>query len=144
MTLLSVLDRFRPAGAPGSAGAMGVPALEDAGPAAELAPVLVALAPALDAARRRAAEASRTAAAEVERAREQAEALVAQARLAADAARSTAAAEVRAQAVDADERVLREAQDEARRLAATGRARIDDLVPRLTAAVLRDPLGEEP
>ena len=40
MALLSILDRFRPVGAPGPAGPVGVPPTDDQGPAAELAPAV--------------------------------------------------------------------------------------------------------
>lgn len=44
MERLKILDRFRPAGAHGPAGVVGVPATDSIGPATELAPVFAALA----------------------------------------------------------------------------------------------------
>src|SRR5674476_1314795 len=44
MARVNILDRFRPVGAPGPAGLAGVPAADEQGPAAELAPVFAALA----------------------------------------------------------------------------------------------------
>ncbi|WP_372595625.1 hypothetical protein [Actinotalea sp.] len=136
MTLLSILDRFRPAGAPGSAGAVGVPAVDESGPAAELAPVFAALRPAVDSARDRVARARLAAAEEVDGAREQASAVTARARLEADAARTRAANEVSARAAAADADVREAARREAERLAVTGRRRIAALAPHLAAALV--------
>jgi hypothetical protein len=81
-----LLDRFRPAGAPGPAGAAGVPADREASAAAELAPVFAALAEVVaesdrillaadEAAERRRAEAAGQARAAVARARGEAAAI---------------------------------------------------------------------
>ena len=60
MARLSILDRFRPVGAPGAAGPVGVPAADDQGPAAEVAPVFAALADGVGANAGVAAESRRT------------------------------------------------------------------------------------
>jgi hypothetical protein len=93
-----LLDRLRPAGAPGPAGAVGVPADRRAAAERELAPVFTALAATLrEAAGIRAAAADR--ATEVERrAAEQATAVIAHARASVGAERARVAARVRANA----------------------------------------------
>ena len=81
---LSILDRFRPVDAPGpAAGVAGVPAADDQGPAAELAPVFAALAADVESCRKLVEEARREADGALFRAHEQA--AIAQARLDAGA-----------------------------------------------------------
>lgn len=90
-----LLDRFRPAGAPGPAGATGVPADRPESVAEELAPVFAALAAVeaeCDQIRR---QATRAAAERRAEAAEQARALVARARGQAAAIRAAAATRVR-------------------------------------------------
>lgn len=137
MALLSVLDRFRPAGAPGPAGPVGVPSVDDQGPAAELAPVFAALA--LDVAEGQALVEQAQAAAQrdVPVARAQAASLLAQARLDAGAERATAAALVEQAASERDAEVRAAATAQAQELAARGSARI----PALVAEVVHDVLA---
>lgn len=136
MTWLSILDRFRPAGAPGSAGVAGVPALDDHGPATELAAVFAALAPDQQAAADLVEQARRDARAGLDAAALRAASVVAQAHLDADAARSRAAAAVQQEASASDEQVLGEATDRVARLREVGRSRAGELAPRLAAALL--------
>jgi hypothetical protein len=127
-----LLDRFRPAGAPGAATAAGVPADRRESAAAELEPVFAALAPVVaecDAVRATAASAGERVKAD---AAGRADAIVARARIEADAERVDVAARMRDHAV-AEARLLadRAAADaeEVRRRAAARR-------PELVAAVL--------
>ncbi len=143
MTLLSILDRFRPAGAPGSAGVAGVPTLDVQGPEAELAPVFAALAPDVAACAEVVDAARQASTYRLAQSREQAAAVVAQARLDADAARSRAAADVEQTASAADEAARREARDQAARLAEAGRPRVEELASRLAHSLLDAPEGEQ-
>lgn len=139
MALLSILDRFRPAGAPGPA-AVGVPTTGERGPEVELAPVLRMLD--VDVARCEQirvdalADADRVVAA----ARDEAAAVLARARTDADGDRARAAARVQESADAQDEAVTREAVARAAALAARGRARI----PSLVEAVVGDLLDRAP
>src|SRR5450756_2853427 len=77
MARLSILDRFRPVGAPGPAGLAGVPAADEQGPAAELAPVFAALAADVESCHRLVEEARQEADGALVRAHEQAAAILA-------------------------------------------------------------------
>ena len=109
----NILDRFRPAGAPGPAGPVGVPAAADQGPAVELAPVFAALAADVETCRRLVDEARREADRVLSRAREQAAAIIAQARLDEGVERSRAAGRVEQTASEQDARLLAHAREEA-------------------------------
>ncbi|HNV10272.1 MAG TPA: hypothetical protein PKN27_02925 [Propionibacteriaceae bacterium] len=128
MARSSILDRFRPVGAPGSAGPAGVPSVDERGPAVELIPVFAALALDVESSRMVVEEATSDAAAIVARAREQASALVAQAQLDARAARAGEAAQVERSAGDQDRSLLASARTQADDLARTGSAQLPALV----------------
>ncbi|MET3204915.1 MULTISPECIES: hypothetical protein [unclassified Arthrobacter] len=139
MARLSILDRFRPVGAPGAAGPVGVPAADDQGPAAELAPVFAALADGVAANAALAEESRRSAEEEVVRARAQAAAILSQARLDAGAARAKAAARVEQAASHSDAQVLEQARQEATALEEAGRARIPAVVTEVLDTLLAPP-----
>ena len=113
MTRPNILDRFRPAGAPGPAGPVGVPAGGDQGPAVELAPVFAALAADVEVCRRLVDEARREADGVLARARERAAAIIAQARLDEGVERARAAERVEQAASALDARLLAHARREA-------------------------------
>ncbi|CEA07934.1 hypothetical protein BN1051_01260 [Arthrobacter saudimassiliensis] len=151
MARRSLLDRFRPVGAPGPAGPAAVPAEDRPGPEAELGPVFAALQPDVDAAARRIDEARRAADRHLAAARTQAAGILEGSRQAAAAARAAAAAEA-AEAVEAaDARRLAEARRRAGRLRERGRSRLgptaaallDRMVERMEAGMPRDePAGD--
>lgn len=140
MARLSILDRFRPVGAPGPAGAVGVPAADSRGHAAELALVFAALAPDVEACQRLVDEARKLAEDDTARARTAAAAIVARARLESDAARADAADLVEQATSERDMRTLETARREASRLRASGVARIPDTVGRVIDRLLADQL----
>jgi vacuolar-type H+-ATPase subunit H len=133
---LSILDRFRPVGAPGAAGPAGVPAADDQGPAAELAPVFAALADHIASCAALVDDAHRSADEAVVRARVQAAAILAQARLDAGAERATAAARVEQEGSSRDTQVLEQARREAAALEEAGLARIPAVVAEVMDALL--------
>lgn len=138
-----LLQRFRPAGAPGAATATGVPADRVRERQAELDPVFALFADTVT----QAAEIRREAAAEAERrrrrARERAVALVAQARLEADSIRAQAMSEAEQTAAQ----VTRARAEEARTVAqeirdAAGRrleADVAEVVARVRSAMVATP-----
>ena len=128
MARLSILDRFRPVGTPGAAGPAGVPALDDQGRAAELAPVFAALAGDVAACEALIEEARVSTEGDVARARADAAAIVARARLDARAARVRAAARIEKEASERDAKLLEQARHEASTLERTGLARIPAVV----------------
>lgn len=130
----SLLDRFRPVGAPGPAGPAGVPAGDEQGPEAELLPVFEALDPTIRDGRRMVDEAQARAEDTVARARTQAAAMVEQARMDSAAVRANAAAAVSREAEAADEEMLRQATEEAAELRHRGESR----VPALAASIVAD------
>lgn len=142
MARLNILDRFRPVGTPGAAGPAGVPAADDQGRAAELAPVFAALAGDLAACEALIAEARLSAEGEVARAREQAAAIVADARLDAGAARARAAARLEQEASKRDAQVLEQARQEAAALEKTGQARLPAVVSEVIDNLLAPPSAE--
>jgi vacuolar-type H+-ATPase subunit H len=101
MAWQSILDRFRPTGAPGPVAPAGVPSQDATGPRTELTPVFAALAGDVAAADARETQALARSAALVEEARRRAATVLSEARTAAhrarleavDAARATAAAD---------------------------------------------------
>jgi len=113
MARSNILDRFRPAGAPGPAGPVGVPAADDQGPAVELIPVFAALAADVETCRRLVDEARREADGVLSHAREQAAAIIAQARVDEGVERARAAAQVEQAASEQDARLLAHARKEA-------------------------------
>ena len=137
----SLLDRFRPVGAPGPAGPAGVPAADDEGPAAELIPVFEALDPTIDGTQRQAADAEARADSTVAAARRQAAALVEQARMDSARVRADAAARVSAEAARTDEDLLSRSRDEAAELRRRGESRIPELAGGIVADLVSDLLG---
>jgi hypothetical protein len=142
MARLNILDRFRPVGAPGAAGPAGVPAADDQGPAAELAPVFAALADGVAANTALVEEARRGAEEEVVRARARAAAILSQARLDAGAERARAAARLAQAASHSDAQLLEEARQEAAALEEAGRARIPAVVTEVLDALLAPPKAD--
>jgi hypothetical protein len=109
----NILDRFRPVGAPGPAGQVGVPAAADQGPAAELAPVFAALAADVESCRTLVEQARQEADGALFHAREQVASLIAQARLDEAGERTRAAADVERAASERDSQLLAQARTEA-------------------------------
>lgn len=136
MARLSILDRFKPVGAPGPAGPAGVPAVDAQGPAAELAPVFAALAADVEACGVLVEEARLTAEREVARTRTQASAILSKARLEAGAERARAAARVAQEASDRDARLLQQASRQAAALQESGRELIPAAVRRVVETLL--------
>ncbi|MCQ1953718.1 hypothetical protein [Arthrobacter sp. zg-Y238] len=137
----SLLDRFRPVGAPGPAGPAGVPAADHEGTAAELIPVFEALDPTIEKGSGQTRTAGDQAQQTVAAARRQAAALVEQARMDSAAVRADAAARVSADAERENERLLDEARDEARRLRSQGESRVPELASAIVADLVQDLLG---
>lgn len=144
MTLLSILERFRPAGAPGSAGVVGVPALDDTGPASELAPVFAALEPEVVACAERVAAARSASRTSIDAAHERAAAFLSEAHLRADAARAGAASAVHDEAVNGDAAMLIDAHEQVARVDALGRGRAQALASRLAEALVDPRTGTLP
>lgn len=140
MVRSNILDRFRPVGAPGAAGPVGVPVADKQGPAAELLPVFEALAADVEMGRELVAQARREAETELAGARERAAAIVARARLDAGAERQRAAARIEESAAARDAQLLDEAAAQAAGLTAAGRARL----PALVRAIVDGLLADEP
>lgn len=143
MAGLSILDRFRPVGAPGPAGPAGVPAADDQGRAAELSPVFAALAGDVAACEALVADAHLTAEEDVARARAQAAAIVARARLDAGAARVRAAARIEQEASERDAQLLEQARQEAAALEKTGLASIPGVVSKVIDKLLAPQSAEQ-
>ncbi len=137
----SILDRFRPVGAPGAAGPAGVPAADDLGPEAELVAVFAALDAEVESCRRLVEDARRDAEKEVAGARERAAALVAQARLDAGAEQARSAAEVLRTAADVDAKLLDQARQEAAELTESGTDRLPEAVRRVIDTLLAEQLS---
>lgn len=142
MARLSILDRFRPVGAPGPAGPAGVPAADDQGPAAELVPVFAALAGDVSACAALVEEARLSAEKDVVRARAQAAAIVAQARLEAGAERAKAAARIEQESSERDAKVLEQARHDAAALGETGLTLLPAVVGKVIDRLLA-PQGAE-
>ena len=137
----SLLDRFRPVGAPGPAGPAGVPATDNQGPEAELIPVFEALDPTVRETEALTTDASRRAAQTVQQAREEAAAMVENARMEAGAVRAEAAATLSREAEAADEEMLQRAGEEAAELKRRGESRVPQLAAVIVADLVRDLLG---
>ncbi len=140
----SVLDRFRPAGAPGGAAPAGVPADRSAAVAAELAGVFGQLAATEQEAERIRAEG----AAEADRIRQEAAqhaaAVVADAHQRAEAERAAAAAQRQRTAREEERRILDAAAAEGKRVRTLSAQRMPGYVDRVvvTARQLLD--GDQP
>ncbi len=143
MARLSVLDRFRPVGAPGPAGPAGVPATDEQGTAAELAPVFAALAADVDACAMLVEDARRHAEQDVAIAQRQAAAILSQARLDAGAARANAAARVGQDAAKGNALVIAQARRDAAEVEDSGLARIPAIVEKAIDTLL-NPRTAEP
>lgn len=136
-----LLDRFRPAGAPGAATAAGVPADRRESVAAELEPIFAALAPVqAECERLRRASAEHALAREATATR-MARALLARARSESAAERAAAAATLRERAKITAGRTLAHAEDEAAEIRRNAEARRPDLVGRILERVRADLRG---
>ncbi|CAN5375266.1 hypothetical protein BH11ACT1_BH11ACT1_23270 [soil metagenome] len=144
MARLSILDRFRPVGAPGPAGPVGVPAVDEPGHAAELAPVFAALAPDVESARRLIADAQQQADATLADARFDAAAILSRARRDEAAARADATATIEQAASAEDERMLETARAAAAALSVSGSARLPAAVHLVIDRLLADHLAGRP
>lgn len=141
MARLSILDRFRPAGAPGPAGLVGVPAADSIGLATELAPVFAALADDVRACSDLVGKAQSQSEATRASAQDRAGALMAQTRLALAAVQASAAAQVTERAAGQDAALLAQAQRDAASLKLAGTALLPSLVQKVIDAMLAEYLG---
>lgn len=137
----SLLDRFRPVGAPGPAGPAGVPATDNQGPEAELVPVFEALDPTVRETEALTTDAVKRAAQSVKQAREEAAAMVEKARMESGAVRAEAAAAVSREAAAADEEMLQRAREEADEIKRRGESRVPQLAAVIVADLVRDLLS---
>jgi hypothetical protein len=144
MARVNILDRFRPVGAPGPAGLAGVPAADEQGPAAELAPVFAALAADVESCHRLVEEARQEADGALVRAHEQAAAILAQARLDAGAERARAAARVEQAASKRDALLLSQARKEADNLEEARTALLPATVRKVIDNLLSEQLTRRP
>ena len=144
MAPLSILDRFRPVGAPGPAGPAGVPATGDHGPAAELAPVFAALAADVQSCRRLVDEARRQADQALSLAHERAAGIIAQARLDARGERARAMARVEQAASERDGLLLARARKDADDVEGAGAAQLPATARRVIDHLLSEHLDERP
>ena len=126
--MLDRLRRFRPMGAPGGAGPVGVPVDTRSGPPAELVGVFEALDGVIDDCRRIREEAEQEATELIAAADREAGQLVADARSQAAAERATAAASIRLTGDAAAEQLRAAAATEADRLVQHGSQQLDGLV----------------
>jgi len=140
----SVLDRFRPAGAPGGAAPAGVPVDRSAAVAAELTAVFAQLADTEREAERIRAEGR----AEAERVRQaaaqRAAAVVADAHQRAEAERAAAAADRQRAALEEEQRILAEATAEGQRVRVVSEQRMPQYVDRVVAVARGLLDGERP
>ncbi len=127
-----ILDRFRPAGAPGGATRAGVPVDRAETLVIELRPVFDELAPVLQECARIGREVAETAQRRESEAARRALAIVARARTASEAERAAAAASARARVARETERTMSVARDDAEAVRLRGEQRR----ARLLAAVL--------
>ena len=132
----TILDRFRPVGAPGPGGPAGVPAADDQGVAAELVPVFAALARDVTACESLVAEARQSSEREMEQARAQAAVIVAKARREAVTERAKAAARIEQEASKRDAQLLEQARLEAAALSEAGLARLPAAVDQVVNSLL--------
>lgn len=128
MALSDLLQRLRPAGAPGGAAPVAVPAEEEDAAAAELAPVFEALEAVVAECAAIRSSAERAATDEIARARHEAEALVADASSRAPAERAAAAAKIHRSGDAAADALLERARETATRLRVDGDRRLVELI----------------
>jgi vacuolar-type H+-ATPase subunit H len=141
MAGLTILDRFRPVGAPGPAGPVGVPASDQIGPAAELVPVFAALAADVDACARIVEEARNRAQETLSSARQRAGAITAQAQLDVSPVQASAAARVEQSAAEKDAELLAQAEQDADTLEKAGRSLLPSTVQKVIDRILSDYLA---
>jgi vacuolar-type H+-ATPase subunit H len=134
---LNFLDRFRPIGAPGAAGATGQTE-EVRGLAAELAPVFAALAPDLDSARALVSDAERLAEKTVADAHVRASDITAQARLDAVTERTRAATTVEKESAGHDRRLMTRAHKAASNVETGAMAELDAAAQRVIERMVTD------
>lgn len=136
--LRDLLDRFRPAGAPGQATRAGVPVDRRAGLSTEVAPIFAALAPVLTECERIREEARTEARRREAEARQRAQAIVARARMESEAERAAAAAAARARVMHENEQIMARARAEAQAVREQGERRRPELVARVVELVRAD------
>jgi hypothetical protein len=136
-----LLDRFRPAGAPGAATSAGVPADRRASALRELEPVFAELAAVVGECEAIRTEAATGAAADVAHAAERARILIARAQRDSDAERAATAAALRAQAEDAARQRVAEAEIGAADVRNLADARRPELLQRVLDRVRADLIG---
>ncbi len=135
MTLSDLLQRLRPAGAPGPAGPVAVPTEDEDAAAAELAPVFEVLAPVLAEYEAIRSAAEEEAEEEIARGHRDAARLVAEASERSSAERAAAATRVRRSGDVAADALLADAEAAAERLRREGRGRLGELTERVVANV---------
>lgn len=136
-----LLERFRPAGAPGAAGPAGVPVDRVGELTRELAPVFEALDPVQEECRRIRAAAADDARIRRATATWEASRIVAAGHVDAEAARAGAAEQLRGAAGRETAATLAEAEREAARIRLRVAERIGQYLDRVVAEVLRSPDG---
>ncbi len=141
MARSSILDRFRPVGAPGPAGPVGVPSTDVPGYVTELAPVFAALAADIDGSRSEVQDACQRASAAVAHARADAAAVVARARRESAADRAAAAAAVTAAAARDDTQVIAAARAAAAAIGSSSTTRLPGVARAVVDRLLQDQLG---
>ena len=142
-----LLERFRPAGAPGGATSAGVPADRRASLSAEVRPIFDALAPVLAECERIREQARAQARRREAEARRRAEAIVDRARMESEAERAAAAAAVRARVTSEYEQSLARARAQAQAVRERGERRRPALTARVVELVRKDLAalaGDEP
>lgn len=139
-----LLQRFRPAGAPGTAASAGVPADRVAELSAELEPVLALLDAVSEEARRIRAEGSREAARIRAGAAERVRTMVATATREAEADRIAAAAQVNERAAAEADETLAAARAEAAALRLRADEHLQECADRVLTAVRSAVLGDAP
>jgi hypothetical protein len=140
MALSDLLQRLRPAGAPGAAAPVAVPAEEEDAAAAELAPVFAALKPVVAECEAIRSSAEQAVSNQVARARRDAEAMLADALSRAPAERAAAAARIHRSGDAAADALREEADITAARLRVEGGRRLAELTD-LVITNLRAGLG---
>lgn len=135
MTLSDLLQRLRPAGAPGPAGPVAVPTEDEDAAAAELEPVFEVLAPVLAEYEAIRSAAEEEAEEEIARGHRDAARLVAEASERSSAERAAAATRVRRSGDVAADALLADAEAAAERLRREGRGRLGELTERVVANV---------
>lgn len=135
MPARNLLQRFRPAGAPGAAGSVGVPTDVEHTAAAELAPVFAALEPTVAQCDRLRADAAGRAEAAYARSEQDNAHRAALAAARAPAERAASAARLRDAGDAGIEALLTAARADAARVEAEGRTRIPELVTQVIDAL---------